>query len=172
MELLERLSEIEAGLYERMSGIEALLTERVPDEFEPLVSVDRVSRFIATGTAGVGVELVVLVVLVELALTGEILGAIVGKEAALFVMFALNERWTFADSGRPGVRALGRRLAISHLSRGLGNGVALAIYTMLVLWAGVWYILSAVIGIAIGFFFNYFFEGTLTWRTHLFGPKE
>lgn len=172
MGLLERLSEFEAGLYERLSGIEAILAARVPDKFEPLVSADRVSRFIATGTAGVGVELVVLIVLVELALTGEIIGAVFGKEAALFVMFALNERWTFADSGRPGLRGLSRRFAVSHLARGLGNGVALAIYVMLVLWAGVWYVLSALIGIAIGFFFNYFFEGTLTWRTHVFGPNE
>lgn len=150
-----------------LSGLEARLAKRVPDSVEPLVRADRVRQFITTGAVGVAVDLVVLAALVETALTGPLLGGIAGKEAAVFVMFALNERWTFSDSGRPGLRPLGRRFVLSNVARALGNGVALAVYTILFLWAGVWYLGAYLVGIAVGFLFNYLLEGLWTWRTHL-----
>ena len=149
-----------------LSGLEAALAEWLPDHVEPLVRAERVGQFITIGAVGVAVELVVLAALVETAVTGRFLGGVAGKEAAVFVMFALNERWTFADSGRPGLRAVARRLLLSNLARALGNGVALAVYTILYLWVGVWYLLAALLGIAVGFLFNYVLEGLLTWRSH------
>lgn len=149
-----------------LSGLEAALAERVPDRYHPLVRLTRVRQFITTGAVGVGVELVVLAVLVEAALAGRFWAGVVGKGAAVFVMFALNERWTFADSGRPGLWALGRRLALSNVSRAVGNGVALAVYTILFLWVGVWYIVAALVGIGCGFVFNYLLEGLWTWQSH------
>lgn len=145
-------------------GLDERLAERVPDAVEPLVRADRVSQFVTTGAVGVCVELVVLAGLVESALTGRFVGGVLGKEAAVFVMFALNERWTFADEGRPGLGALARRLFTSNVARALGNGVALAVYTMLYLWIGVWYLVAALVGIVLGFLFNYLLEGLLTWR--------
>jgi putative flippase GtrA len=149
-----------------LSGLEASLAERLPDSLEPLVQATRVGQFITTGAVGVGVELVVLAALVESATTGRFVGGIIGKEAAVFVMFALNERWTFADSGRPGLRALARRLLLSNLARATGNGVALAVYSVMFLWAGVWYFAAALVGIVVGFLFNYLLEGLWTWRSH------
>jgi putative flippase GtrA len=149
-----------------LSGLEAAVAERVPERYHPLVQVERVRQFITTGAVGVGVELVVLAAVVEAGLTGRFVGGVVGKEAAVLVMFALNESWTFADSGRPGVRALGRRLVLSNVARATGNGVALAVYTILFLWLGVWYLLAAVAGIVAGFLFNYLLEGLWTWQSH------
>lgn len=149
-----------------LSSLEAALAERLPDRVEPLVRAERVRQFVTTGAVGVALELVALVVLVESAVTGRLLGGVLSKEAAVFVMFALNEHWTFADSGRPGLRALGRRLLLSNLARALGNGVALAVYTILFLWVGVWYLAAYLVGISVGFVFNYLLEGLLTWRSH------
>jgi len=150
-----------------LSELERTLAERVPERYHPLVRVRRVRQFVTTGAVGVAVELVVLALLVETALAGRFWGGVVGKEAAVFVMFALNERWTFADSGRAGLGELGRRLLLSNLSRAVGNGVALAVYTVLFSWVGVWYLLAAPLGIAVGFVFNYLLEGLWTWESHL-----
>lgn len=149
-----------------LSGLETAVADRLPERFEPLVRVTRVGQFVTTGAVGVTVELLVLVALVELALTGRFVGGVLGKEAAVLVMFALNERWTFADSGHPGLRALVRRFLVSNLARATGNGVALAVYTILFLWAGIWYLLAALGGIAVGFLFNYLLEGLMTWQSH------
>jgi putative flippase GtrA len=149
-----------------LSGLESAVADRVPERYHPLVRVTRVRQFITTGAVGVAVELVVLAVLVESALTGHFLAGVAGKEAAVFVMFALNERWTFSDSGRPGVSALGRRFLLSNCSRALGNGVALAVYGILFLWADVLYLAAALVGIGVGFLFNYLLEGLWTWKSH------
>jgi putative flippase GtrA len=149
-----------------LSGLESAISDRVPEQYHPLVQAERVGQFITTGAVGVGVELVVLAALVETAVTGRFVGGVVGKEAAVFVMFALNEVWTFSDSGRPGLVALVRRLLLSNVARATGNGVALAVYTILYLWLGVWYLLAAVVGIVAGFLFNYLLEGLWTWESH------
>jgi len=150
-----------------LSRLESALSEWVPRKIEPLVSTGRVGQFVAVGAGGVAVELATLTALVELAGAGELLAGVAGKEAAILVMFALNERWTFADSGARGPRALARRIVTSHLARSVGTGVALAVYTVLLVWVGVWYFAAALVGIAAGFLFNYLGEGLFTWRTHL-----
>jgi putative flippase GtrA len=150
-----------------LSGLETALTDRVPERYHPLVRVRRLRKFVTTGAVGVGVELLVLAMLVEMAVTGRFWGGVVGKEAAVFVMFAMNETWTVADSGRPGLEALGRRLLLSNMARAMGNGVALAVYAILYMWLGVWYLLAAPVGITVGFLFNYLLEGLWTWQSHM-----
>lgn len=129
-----------------------------------LASASRLGQFASVGVAGALLENAVLIALVEIGDVAVMLAAIVGKEAAILLMFTLNERWTFAGFGESGGRDLLRRLGTTHLVRAGGVGVALGVLYLLYSVFGVWYLLANVIGIGVGFVFNYTAESLVTWR--------
>lgn len=133
---------------------------------EHLQSGVRIGQFVSVGGVGFLVDNLVLALAHDLADLSLAPAKIVGAEAAIVVMFALNERWTFADAGssRPG--AILRRFLTSNAVRVGGVGVATGVLLALNQWFGVWYLAANVVGIGVGFVVNYVMESLVTWRVH------
>lgn len=133
----------------------------------------RLGKFVSVGAIGAICDTAVLLVLVEGFGVLEEVAALAGIEASILLMFVLNERWTFPDSGRRSGGAVLRRLGRSHLVRSGGVVVQfalfVAVYRLLfvpVQVAGVdaWLVVAKLAGIAVGTLLNYVFESLFTWR--------
>lgn len=134
----------------------------VPDA---LRSRRRLLRFAVVGGVGFAVDQAVLISLIELVDAPLELAKVASAEAAIVVMFVVNDRWTFARWGAVGVRAQARRLAKSNAVRIGGIAVSVVVLSALVRLAGVPYPVANAIGIGFGFLVNYTLESLVTWRT-------
>ncbi|WP_254767745.1 GtrA family protein [Salinilacihabitans rarus] len=146
------------------------MTDRLPEairsRLSALVSAARVGQFASVGAVGAGVDNLSLYLLVELVALEPILAKVVAWEVAIAVIFAVNERWTFATFGSSNPRALGRRFLRSNAVRFAGFLVTLGVLAFLHYGFGVWYLAANVVGIGVGFFVNYTAESLYTWRVH------
>ncbi|WP_049895341.1 GtrA family protein [Halopiger xanaduensis] len=131
-----------------------------------LLSTARFSLFAGVGLVGATVDLLVLFLLVELTPFGPTPAKVVSWELSIVVIFVINEWWTFANYGRMGPRAIGKRFLRSNAVRFAGFLVTLGVLVGLVRWFGVWYLAANAIGLAVGFFVNYTCESLYTWRVH------
>lgn len=159
-------------------------------EIASLLSGVRFTKFASVGVLGAVFDTAVLVGLTEgLGVVPEV-ATLVGIETAILVMFAVNERWTFAGEGRRGRRSLLGRLKRSHVVRAGGSltqfVVFVAVYRLLfvsltpgdvgflqagmgalgVSMAGLdlWLIVAKGTGIGFGMIVNYVAESLFTWR--------
>ncbi|WP_254522526.1 GtrA family protein [Natrinema caseinilyticum] len=142
------------------------LSEAIRMRARALLSTTRFSQFVGVGFVGAAVDNAVLFLLIEgtgLGLQG---AKLVSWELGIGVIFAINERWTFANHGSLGFDALGRRFVRSNAVRLGGLVVTLAVLTVLVRWFDVWFVTANVIGIGVGFFVNYTCESLYTWKVH------
>ncbi|MFB6360537.1 MAG: GtrA family protein [Halobacteriales archaeon] len=163
-----------------------------PHRIAALVSGVRFGQFVSVGAVGAMVDTVVLVTLAEGFGVLPELATLVGIESAILVMFAVNERWTFAGEGAPGRGPLLGRLKRSHAVRVAGSltqfGVFVLVYRglfvpvtlgQLSLWSvlagglglpttlaglDVWLLVAKGTGIGVGMVVNYVFESLFTWR--------
>jgi putative flippase GtrA len=133
-------------------------TEKI---LEPLADIGRTVKFSATSVAGLVIENILLVALVEAASTPLIAAKLVGAEASIAAMFVLNNRFTY--SGSPGNVIV--RFLKSNLVRAGGVLIATAVLKIGVA-LGIWYLLANIIGICVGFVFNYGLETAYTWKEH------
>lgn len=160
---------------------------------EALSSGVRFGQFVSVGALGAVVDTIVLVTLAEGFGVLPELATLAGIETAILVMFAVNERWTFAREGDPGRRPLLGRLKRSHFVRAAGSltqfAVFVAVYRGLFvpltlgqigLWRTVvgavglgpgllagldlWLLVAKGTGIGVGMVVNYVFESLYTWR--------
>lgn len=134
----------------------------------------RFGRFAGVGAVGAVCDNAVLLALATAGVTPE-LAKFVGIETAIVVMFVLNERWTFADAGRPGLGPALRRLATSNAVRVGGIAVQLAVFSAVyrllyvelsVSGIDLWLLVASGAGICCGMVVNYVTESLLTWRVH------
>jgi putative flippase GtrA len=142
---------------------------------EALRSRVRFGQFVSVGAVGAVADLTTLLLLTELGGVEPAIANVLSIETAILVMFAVNERWTFAGVGAPGRGPLGRRLARSHLVRATGSTIQYLLfvgvyYTIAVdlAVAGVdgWLVLVKGGAIAAAMVVNYVFESLFTWRVH------
>jgi putative flippase GtrA len=143
--------------------------------FAAMTSAVRFGQFVSIGVLGAICENIVLLGLVEaLAVTPEI-AKLVGAETSIIVMFAANERWTFADEGKSGLRWLVRRFLTSNLVRAGGVVVGTAVFSALIRWTDITLLLAGIdfwllganaIGLAAALLVNYVAESLFTWRVH------
>lgn len=131
-----------------------------------LLSGARLGQFASVGAVGAVVDFAVLVALVEVVGVGELVAKVIAWQAAIVVIFAINERWTFSQFGDTGLRPLGGRFLRSNLVRIGGFVVTMTMYGVLIEVAGVWYVAANAIGIGVGFFVNYACESLYTWKVH------
>lgn len=143
--------------------------------FGVLISTIRFGQFVSVGVLGAACESVVLLVLLEVVGAGPVAAKLVGAETSIIVMFAVNERWTFAKQGKAGALRLGRRFLTSNLVRAGGVLVGTAVFLALLRWVDIalvflgidfWPPIANLIGIGVGLFVNYVAESLLTWRVH------
>jgi putative flippase GtrA len=147
----------------------------VPDRFEALASGVRFGQFVSVGAIGAAFDVTTLVLLTELAGVSAAYANVASIETAILVMFAVNERWTFADEGAGGARSLGRRLARSHLVRAGGSTLQYALFVgvyygvsvnFAVAGVDLWLVAVKAGAIAVAMLVNYVFESLFTWQVH------
>ena len=137
-----------------------------------LATGSRIGKFASVGILGATIDLTISTILV---LRTDILpefAKLIGAEAAIIVMFFVNDRWTFADAGSSGRWNTFRRLVKSNLVRSGGLLVQFLVVRFLtrtdvsVLVAGtdIWPVLTMPIAIGTAFIFNYTAESLFTWR--------
>jgi putative flippase GtrA len=126
----------------------------------------RLGQFLSVGILGGLVDNAVLVSLVEGGSIEPVVAAVGAKEASILVMFLVNDNWTFADQDAATGFARAKRFLKSNVVRSGGALVGIATLHVLSAWFGVWYLLANVLGICVGFFFNYTLESLVTWRVH------
>jgi putative flippase GtrA len=140
-----------------------------------LASKVRIGQFVSVGVVGATAESVVLAVLTAGFGVVPLLAKAVGAEVSITLMFLLNERWTFSESGASGLLPFVRRLGKSHLVRLGGLAVAFGVLyvltelttvRLLVAGADLWPTVANGIGIVCGMVLNYLTESLFTWRVH------
>ncbi|MFC6951612.1 GtrA family protein [Halorubellus litoreus] len=141
--------------------------------FRALVSGVRFAEFASVGAVGAVLDTTLLLVLTGPFGVATWLAKLTSAEAAILLMFAVNERWTFADEGDPD--RWPRRLLKSNLVRVGGVLVATGVVTGLdtyvdvsipVLGFDLWLVFANGAGIAAGLLVNYVAESLFTWRVH------
>ena len=136
----------------------------------------RFGKFVSVGVIGAVADTTVLVILSEILGVLPEIATLAGIETAILLMFAINERWTFADQGRSDARSLGGRLVRSHGVRAAGSLTQFVVFVAVfrgfevaVLVAGfdLWLVVAKGSGIAVGMMVNYVFESLFTWQVHV-----
>ncbi len=140
---------------------------------DALRSKARFGQFVSVGLVGAVVDNTTLVALRLGAGLPELLAKAGGVEAAILVMFLVNERWTFAGHGEAGRRPFLRRLLTSHGVRAGGAAVQLVVYwtltsrldvTLVVGDTDLWFLAASPLAIAVAVLVNYVAESLFTWR--------
>lgn len=144
-----------------------------------LVSGIRFGKFASVGAVGAVFDLSVTTALIVLLDVLPEVAKLVGAEVAIVVMFLINEHWTFADEGLPGIRPTLRRLLTSNLVRSAGLGVQFLTVrafrqvpvTLEVAGIDLWTFVPLPIAIGLSVLLNYVMESLFTWRV-AGGPPE
>ncbi|QCC58053.1 GtrA family protein [Natrinema thermotolerans] len=142
------------------------LTEAVRTRVRALFSPTRFGQFAGVGFVGATVDILVFAALSSVTSLVWIIAKLISWELGIIVIFAINERWTFASHGAVGTRAVVWRFLRSNIVRLGGLAVTLAVLRVLVEQFGVWLVLANMVGIGIGFFVNYTCESLYTWQVH------
>jgi putative flippase GtrA len=146
-----------------------------PGRLDALLSGVRFGQFASVGIAGAIVDVSMLVVLTEEFGILPELATVAGIESAILVMFAINERWTFAAHGQTGLGPLLRRLGRSHAVRAVGSTtqflVFVAVYRVFftplsIAGIDLWLLVAKGLGMGAGVLLNYTFESLVTWKIH------
>ena len=127
--------------------------------------IKRFLKFCVVGASGAGVNLGFLALFVEVAGLDKIIAQVPSYEISILTNFALNEAWTFRDRRLPGTRSVLVRAVKFNLVSLVGWGINFAVYTLALKVAGINYIVSQVIAIAVAMMWNFFSNVTWTWRT-------
>ncbi|MGQ4554429.1 GtrA family protein [Halobellus sp. GM3] len=144
----------------------------VRETVDALVSGVRFGKFVSVGAVGAAFDMTTTTALiVGFGVLGEY-AKLVGAEVAIVVMFAINERWTFAELGEPGAVPTVKRFLRSNLVRSGGLAVQFLIVRALrqldvsVVVAGfdLWQLIPIPIAIGASVVLNYVAESLLTWR--------
>jgi dolichol-phosphate mannosyltransferase len=106
---------------------------------------------------------------VEVAGSNKIIAQIPSYEISILTNFAFNEFWTFSDRRTPGLRSFLIRALKFNLVSLIGWGINMAVYSLALKVAGINYIVSQVIAIAVAMLWNFFSNVLWTWKTEARG---
>ncbi|MCD6509892.1 MAG: glycosyltransferase family 2 protein [Thermoprotei archaeon] len=125
----------------------------------------RIMRFCTVGAIGVLINEGLLWLITELMKVYYLVSAIFSIEASILSNFALNEAWTFSDlSSSNNPLSVLRRLVRYHLVSLGGLLVNLLTLWVLTNLAGIYYLISNIIGIILATAWNYALNVTWTWN--------
>ncbi|MGM0606259.1 MAG: GtrA family protein [Halobacteriota archaeon] len=139
---------------------------------DELASGKRFGQFASVGAVGAVVDLSISSTLTLAGLVAPAFAKVIGAEAAIVVMFLINDRWTFAEAGRTGRMPVVRRFLKSNLVRSGGLAVQFVVVVGLTgtgtsVYVGetdLWPVLTMPIAIGCSFLVNYVAESLFTWR--------
>jgi dolichol-phosphate mannosyltransferase len=123
----------------------------------------RFLKFCLVGVWGSVVNLGLLLLLTEVAGLHYVASAVIGVETAIITQFILNDQWTFRDRRDMACGTLVRARKYFLTCTG-GVTIYFLILIPLTEFAGVYYAVSAVIGIFVGFLWNYAGSTLWAWR--------
>ncbi len=125
--------------------------------------VSRLMKFCLVGASGVVVNLGLLWILTEFVGLFYLVSAAVSVEVSILSNFALNELWTFRDRARSAKGAL-KRVAKFNLICVGGLMINLVILGAMTELFGVYYMISALFGIAAAVLWNYVMSTMWAWK--------
>ena len=124
----------------------------------------RIIKFCLVGGSGVGVNIGLLFLLTDILGLLYVISAVFSWLGAATSNFIFNELWTFRDLRKRGAQNILKR-AISFISvRFIGFLIYIGILTGLTELLGLYYLVSALIAIAIAMIWNYLASLNLVWR--------
>mgnify|MGYP003972490835 CR=1 FL=1 len=125
---------------------------------------ERFLKFCAVGLSGVFVNLGLLWLMTEPVGLYYVLSYILAIEASIINNFTWNELWTFRDRRVSSQGVVGGRFAKFNLICLLGLGIQVGLLLLFTEAVGLYYIISAVIGIIVATSFNFVFNKWWTWQ--------
>lgn len=125
--------------------------------------INRILKFVVVGLTGTIVNLGILAILKEWAGIYYLLAGAIAFEVSVIWNFLLNDRFTFGDRKKPEGTFFGRLLRFNVTSLG-GFVIYLAMLALLTQVFGLYYIVSAAVGIVLGFGWNFTVNSAWTWR--------
>ena len=133
----------------------------------------RFLKFCLVGLSGVAVNLGLLWILTEQVSLFYLLSACVSIEASIISNCVLNDLFTFRDQRRKGFRKfLGRLIRFNAVSV-VGVGINLGTLWLLTSAAGLYYIISNLVGITLATLWNYLVNRRWTWnRREASAPED
>ena len=131
--------------------------------------IKRFLKFCVVGASGAVVNLGFLALFVQVVHMDKVWAQVPSYQISIWSNFAFNEFWTFSDRRTPGVKSFFIRAVKFNLVSQIGWGINLGVYALALKVAGINYIVSQVIAIAIATMWNFFSNVIWTWKTK---PKE
>lgn len=158
----EKVVEVPYTFRARIAGKSKLGTKQIFSYVKQLLRLSdyRILKFMTVGVSGIVVNNGILWLLVSLAIMSPFFAEIFSIESSILSNFALNNFWTFRGRKSGGIIY---RLLKYHGSVLVGAVVNYLIFVLL-LAAGLHFLVANTTGILIGFVFNYLLSETFVWR--------
>jgi dolichol-phosphate mannosyltransferase len=131
--------------------------------------IKRFIKFCIVGASGFCVNLGLLAIFVEVVHMHKVWAQVPSYQISILTNFAFNEFWTFSDRRTPGMKSFLIRAIKFNLVSQVGWGINIGVYYVALNVAGIYYIVSQIIAIAVATLWNFFSNVIWTWRK---GPKE
>ncbi len=125
---------------------------------------ERFIKFCMVGLSGVVVNLGILALLTEVAGLFYAFSNAIAVELSIINNFAWNEVWTFRDRRTSAHRSVAGRMMKFNLVCLMGFGINEGILILFTEIAGLYYILSAILGIIAATLFNFILNKWWTWK--------
>jgi dolichol-phosphate mannosyltransferase len=123
----------------------------------------RLFKFSLVGGIGAVINTCFLWLFTEVAGIYYLYSSIVAIEIAIVLQFIMNDRWTFKEQKTTHVAQFITRLVKSNIWRSSGLAVNIGVLYLLTEYAGMYYLLSNIVGIFCAFLLNYLLESRFTW---------
>ena len=121
-------------------------------------------KFGCVGLSGIFVNTGILYLLTEYAGLFYMVSSLFAIEASIITNFLLNDCWTFNDKVNSRIAEKWKRFVSFEVISVLGVAINMGVLYTLTEFAGLWYILSNVIGIFVAFVWNFYVNRHVTWK--------
>ncbi|MBQ3718512.1 MAG: glycosyltransferase [Methanomicrobium sp.] len=121
-------------------------------------------KFGCVGLSGIFVNTGILYILTEYAGLYYLLSSLFAIEASIITNFLLNDSWTFNEKVNSRIAEKWKRFVSFEVISVLGVAINMGVLYTLTEFAGIWYILSNIVGILVAFAWNFYVNRHVTWK--------
>ncbi|MGC9186092.1 MAG: glycosyltransferase [Fervidicoccaceae archaeon] len=167
----EKITEVEFTFEKRQWGKSKLNSKEVLNFLWHLLNLNefRILKFIIVGISGIFVNEGILWLLYYKAKINLEISAALGIESSILSNFTLNSFITFRKRGESRIL---KRVLKYHLSTAIGVFVNYVTIILLTRLFGIEALLSNLVGVLLGFIFNYTLSEHFVWKERLEGEKD